>query len=161
MSPTPGRSTLITSAPNHASNCVHVGPDCTCVKSRIFTSPNALPISRSPKLICTGPARLGLPGRRTKQRQRHATRAGDGGFFAFKDRFVDDLLVRQKVALRLTVFFNRANCRIRRPSAVVDQLHRGQLKPISSKYFYLHRMPPCSPQGFELPCRNVRPGSRS
>src|ERR1700730_4453602 len=37
MSPTPGRSTLITSAPNHASNCVQVGPDWTWVKSRIRT----------------------------------------------------------------------------------------------------------------------------
>ena len=27
MSPTPGRSTLITSAPNQASSCVQVGPD--------------------------------------------------------------------------------------------------------------------------------------
>ena len=26
-SPTPGRSTLMTSAPNQASNCVQVGPD--------------------------------------------------------------------------------------------------------------------------------------
>src|SRR6266516_5709296 len=37
ISPTPGRSTLITSAPNHASNCVQVGPDWTCVKSRMRT----------------------------------------------------------------------------------------------------------------------------
>src|SRR6476619_6770511 len=44
MSPTPGRSTLITSAPNQASSCVHVGPDCTCVKSRILTPSSALPI---------------------------------------------------------------------------------------------------------------------
>src|SRR5215510_4578541 len=43
MSPTPGRSTLITSAPNHASSCVQVGPDCTCVKSRILTPSSALP----------------------------------------------------------------------------------------------------------------------
>src|SRR5258706_1357188 len=35
ISPTPGRSTLITSAPNQASNCVQVGPDWTCVKSRM------------------------------------------------------------------------------------------------------------------------------
>src|SRR6476619_982148 len=41
MSPTPGRSTLITSAPNHASSCVHVGPDWTWVKSRILTPSNA------------------------------------------------------------------------------------------------------------------------
>src|SRR5580698_2885151 len=37
ISPTPGRSTLITSAPNHASNWVQVGPDWTWVKSRIRT----------------------------------------------------------------------------------------------------------------------------
>src|SRR5512134_3408701 len=43
MSPTPGRSILITSAPMKASNCVQVGPDCTCVKSRILTPSSALP----------------------------------------------------------------------------------------------------------------------
>jgi hypothetical protein len=32
-SPTPGRSTFSTSAPNHANNCVHAGPACTPVKS--------------------------------------------------------------------------------------------------------------------------------
>src|SRR6185436_18715888 len=42
MSPTPGRSTLITSAPIQASSCVQVGPDCTCVKSRIRTPSSAL-----------------------------------------------------------------------------------------------------------------------
>src|SRR5829696_1395097 len=42
MSPTPGRSTLITSAPNHASNCVQVGPDWTWVKSSIRTPFSAL-----------------------------------------------------------------------------------------------------------------------
>src|SRR5690242_8612886 len=44
MSPSPARSTLITSAPNHASSCVHVGPDCTWVKSRMRTPSNALPM---------------------------------------------------------------------------------------------------------------------
>src|SRR5215467_4423171 len=43
MSPVPGRSTLITSAPNHARSCVQVGPDWTCVKSRIRTPSRALP----------------------------------------------------------------------------------------------------------------------
>src|ERR1700675_3247357 len=43
MSPTPGRSTLMQSAPIYASNCVQVGPDCTWVKSRIFTPSSALP----------------------------------------------------------------------------------------------------------------------
>src|SRR5580658_2499526 len=44
MSPTPGRSTLMTSAPNQASNCVQVGPDCTWVKSRMRTPSSALDI---------------------------------------------------------------------------------------------------------------------
>src|SRR5215211_6314887 len=44
MSPTPGRSTLITSAPNQASNCVQVGPDWTWVKSRIRTPLSAFVI---------------------------------------------------------------------------------------------------------------------
>src|SRR5581483_10411433 len=48
MSPTPGRSTLITSAPNHASNCVQVGPDCTWVKSRMRTPFSALVIALTP-----------------------------------------------------------------------------------------------------------------
>src|SRR5580765_7648994 len=43
MSPAPARSTLITSAPSHASSCVQVGPDCTWVKSRIRMPSNALP----------------------------------------------------------------------------------------------------------------------
>src|SRR5436305_1002313 len=43
MSPTPGRSILITSAPIQASSCVQVGPDCTCVKSRMRTPSSALP----------------------------------------------------------------------------------------------------------------------
>src|SRR5438067_11951099 len=43
MSPMPGRSTLITSAPIYASSCVQVGPDCTWVKSRVRTPSSALP----------------------------------------------------------------------------------------------------------------------
>src|SRR6186997_1706735 len=43
-SPSPARSTLITSAPSHARSCVHVGPDCTSVKSRMRTPSSALPI---------------------------------------------------------------------------------------------------------------------
>ena len=35
-SPEPGRSTLITSAPNQASIWVQAGPACTCVKSMIL-----------------------------------------------------------------------------------------------------------------------------
>src|SRR2546425_4471466 len=41
-SPSPARSTLMTSAPNQASNWVHVGPDWTWVKSRMRTPSNAL-----------------------------------------------------------------------------------------------------------------------
>ena len=41
-SPSPAFSTLITSAPNQASSWVQVGPDCTCVKSRIRTPSRAL-----------------------------------------------------------------------------------------------------------------------
>src|ERR1700754_4864745 len=45
-SPEPGRSTLITSAPNHASNCVHAGPACTCVKSMILMPSSGLLLIR-------------------------------------------------------------------------------------------------------------------
>src|SRR5258707_4273561 len=43
MSPTPGRSTLMQSAPSQARSCVQVGPDCTWVKSRILTPSSARP----------------------------------------------------------------------------------------------------------------------
>src|SRR6478672_13251583 len=43
-SPSPAFSTLITSAPNQASNWVQVGPDWTCVKSRMRTPSSALVI---------------------------------------------------------------------------------------------------------------------
>src|SRR5439155_7571806 len=52
ISPEPTRSTLTTSAPIHASNCVHVGPDCTCVKSRMRTPSNALPINSPLRHSC-------------------------------------------------------------------------------------------------------------
>src|ERR1700749_3507955 len=55
-SPLPAFSTLITSAPNHASSCVQVGPDCTCVKSRMRTPLNAFsmdgPAVRSCNYLC-------------------------------------------------------------------------------------------------------------
>src|SRR5687767_2814358 len=41
-SPSPAFSTLITSAPSQASSCVQVGPDWTCVKSRMRTPSSAL-----------------------------------------------------------------------------------------------------------------------
>src|SRR6478752_5448587 len=56
MSPTPGRSTLITSAPSQASSCVHVGPDCTCVKSRMRTPSSAL------LMLCSNLLRQGAFG---------------------------------------------------------------------------------------------------
>src|SRR5436309_11129392 len=43
MSPVPGRSTLITSAPNQASSCVQVGPAWTWLRSRMRTPSSALP----------------------------------------------------------------------------------------------------------------------
>src|SRR6266540_903173 len=43
MSPVPGRSTLITSAPNQARSCVQVGPAWTWLKSRMRTPSRALP----------------------------------------------------------------------------------------------------------------------
>src|SRR5277367_5988605 len=51
MSPTPGRSTLITSAPSQASSWVQVGPDCTWVKSRMRTPSSALPMVISEILL--------------------------------------------------------------------------------------------------------------
>src|SRR5664279_2980634 len=60
MSPTPGRSTLITSAPNHASNCVQVGPDWTWVKSRMRTPVSALVIVLL--RLVSDPARAGRNG---------------------------------------------------------------------------------------------------
>src|SRR5271170_64763 len=44
MSPTPGRSTLMQSAPNQARSWVQVGPDCTWVKSRMRTPSSAFDI---------------------------------------------------------------------------------------------------------------------
>src|SRR5271168_1439627 len=61
MSPTPGRSTLITSAPNHASNCVQVGPDWTWVKSRMRTPFSAFVISLSSDLFCRHARQSGHP----------------------------------------------------------------------------------------------------
>src|SRR5215216_4840730 len=43
ISPTPGRSILITSAPSQARSWVQVGPDWTWVKSRMRTPSSALP----------------------------------------------------------------------------------------------------------------------
>src|ERR1700674_1294539 len=43
VSRVPGRSTLITSAPNQASSWVQVGPACTWLMSRMRTPSSALP----------------------------------------------------------------------------------------------------------------------
>src|SRR5216684_8668104 len=61
ISPTPGRSTLITSAPNHASNCVQVGPDWTWVKSRMRTPFRAFVIGRLRQYGAVMPAGNGHP----------------------------------------------------------------------------------------------------
>src|SRR5262249_51174970 len=60
MSPTPGRSTLITSAPNQANSWVHVGPDWTWVKSRMRTPSSALPMPVSLLVSFAGPCGLVL-----------------------------------------------------------------------------------------------------
>src|SRR3984893_15433569 len=61
MSPTPGRSTLITSAPNQASNCVQVGPDWTWVKSRMRTPFSAFVMCLSPWICCRQARESGHP----------------------------------------------------------------------------------------------------
>src|SRR5665213_1602535 len=72
MSPTPGRSTLITSAPNHASNCVQVGPDWTWVKSRIRTPFSAFVIVLL--RLVSAPARAGrIKGRGSHGPVRHGS----------------------------------------------------------------------------------------
>src|ERR1700738_2316827 len=78
MSPTPGRSTLITSAPNHASNCVQVGPDWTWVKSRIRTPFSAFVIVLL--RIVSAPAR----GRKEWGAGPWAGPVGKGGLFLFQ-----------------------------------------------------------------------------
>src|SRR5437588_12198884 len=54
ISPSPARSTLITSARSHARNCVQVGPDCTWVKSRMRTPSSALPAAPHALLLGLG-----------------------------------------------------------------------------------------------------------
>src|SRR5438132_9021389 len=54
MSPPPGRSILMQSAPIYASNCVQVGPDCTWVKSRMRTPSSALPAAPHALLLGLG-----------------------------------------------------------------------------------------------------------
>src|SRR5215475_13015789 len=61
ISPTPGRSILITSAPNQASSWVQVGPDWTCVKSRMRTPSSALPTAPHGFVLGLAAAALRVP----------------------------------------------------------------------------------------------------
>src|SRR5262245_36925539 len=45
ISPRPGGSILMTSAPSQAISCVQEGPDCTCVMSNTRTPVNAFSIA--------------------------------------------------------------------------------------------------------------------
>src|SRR5436309_3358240 len=85
ISPTPGRSTLITSAPNHASNWVQVGPDWTWVKSRMRTPFSAFVIVLL--RIVSNPARA-----------REGMRAGPQAGPAGKGLFLFQFALRIEVA---------------------------------------------------------------
>src|SRR4051794_20538917 len=80
MSPTPGRSTLITSAPNQASSCVQVGPDWTWVKSRMRTPLSALVIGLAPLNRCRHARHISRPclSRFPGAAQREAVRCRTG-----------------------------------------------------------------------------------
>src|SRR5215469_4478323 len=54
----PGDSSLITSAPIHASSCEHVGPACTCVMSRMRTPFSAFMLLSPGFLFFLGGARV-------------------------------------------------------------------------------------------------------
>src|SRR5882757_6634103 len=125
MSPTPGRSTLITSAPNQASNCVQVGPDWTWVKSRIRTPLSALVIISSP-LTCLS----SCPRRRTSSIQRRFRRTQPSshdssavtGFPACAGNDADGLLsLLSKNALRIEIADAAALGARRRIDHRVDQ----------------------------------------
>src|SRR5678815_2564879 len=87
-SPSPAFSTLMTSAPNQASSCVHVGPDWTCVKSRMRTPSSALLICGS----CRAGSRLLLLGD-GRVEARDAAALGAGGL-------VDDGVDQRRLARR-------------------------------------------------------------
>src|SRR5437660_5656802 len=115
MSPSPARSTLMTSAPSHARSCVHVGPDCTCVKSRMRTPSNALPITFSPALSVPPEAALRAASPRGGERFGTALRRSflfRGGIeardaSAFRaGLFVDDRVDQRRLA-RADRFFHR------------------------------------------------------
>src|SRR6516225_5800928 len=102
MSPTPGRSTLITSAPNQASNCVQVGPDWTWVKSRMRTPVSAL-------LIILNSMSQYVPAVREGTEAGHRPRACRIGLFLFQS------------ALRIEVAYPAALGTRRRIDDRVDQ----------------------------------------
>src|SRR5579862_7182290 len=88
-SPLPAFSTLITSAPNHASSCVHVGPDWTCVKSRMRTPSNALLMPCPCVLLLAGWTRRRMPSRLFLGRVIEIGDAAALGAAAFVDDRVD------------------------------------------------------------------------
>src|SRR5579872_5273909 len=110
MSPTPGRSTLMTSAPMKASSCVQVGPDCTCVKSRTRTPSSALPAP--PHGAVAGDGSVCRPAATTRE----SLAFGDG-FFACRCAvffvcrlavlLAEDVLVRAFLAFALPAAFLR------------------------------------------------------
>src|SRR5215211_6970498 len=78
MSPVPGRSTLITSAPNQARSCVQVGPDCTWVKSRMRTPSSALVMVDSPEVGIDEPDLRTRSGGRARRQEAPARHFQDG-----------------------------------------------------------------------------------
>src|SRR5829696_4411088 len=79
MSPVPGRSTLITSAPNQARSWVQVGPDWTWVKSRMRTPSSALVMSGSGLRSCRGCESQGnAPVERGERKGQFHAVEGDG-----------------------------------------------------------------------------------
>src|ERR1700720_3493266 len=124
ISPAPARSILITSAPNHARSCVHVGPDCTCVKSRIRTPSNALPITCPyPMLsLAKAPLRLSWPSRFLL---RGGIETRDAA--AFRARlFVDDRVDQRRLTRADRLFHRVAKLAWRRgpPAVAPDGLHQ-------------------------------------
>src|SRR4029450_12064403 len=77
LSPWPGRATVITRAPNQASNCVQVGPDWTWVKSRMRTPLSAFVIVFAPLLsVAVMPAKPGI---------QYSLQVQSGSVFAIND----------------------------------------------------------------------------
>src|SRR6267378_5217447 len=127
ISPTPGRSTLITSAPNHASNCVQVGPDWTWVKSRMRTPFSAFVIIFLLKsiLLSSCPRKRASSNRRRFSRARSLSHDGSvaSGFPACAGNDANGLHVSllPKFALRVEVADAAALAAGRRVDRGVDQ----------------------------------------